>query len=122
MLLASACCSMDIFGFSLFGAFGKATPLVWALLPSIVGYVLYAVFKRSDKPERRTFAYIPLGVGLIMGIMAELQARDTLYMRVAGFGPTTRLIFHGILVIPIAVALAIFLIDRRGFSRVDSNL
>lgn len=97
---------------NLFDLFGKATPAIYAAVPSILGFVLFLWLRKGSQPHLRWIATIPLVIGLILGIFAWMLLGDTVYMAMTLPGPKTELIYRAVPIIPIVAGIAMFIMDR----------
>lgn len=113
---------MEILGLSFLQVFGRATPAIWAAVPAVIAVLLYLVLKRTANPNLRHLCWVPLGIGVILGIMSWGQSNDSIYMKYNQFGTVSALFMKLTLIVPIVVAAAIAFMDFRKFRNVDQTL
>lgn len=98
---------------SLFATFGRQlTPVVFALAPALLAYLIYAGCRKFGVPQFRWVSLVPLAVGVFLGITALNLLNDPLYTSLTMFGTTLRIAFIAVLVVPVVTTIALFVLDR----------
>lgn len=96
--------------------------IVWSFLPALLGVGLYFLLIKMDKVRFRFLSFIPLVLGLLLGIFAVMQLRDPLYVDYYWITSRSRLLYWGILVMPILTAAGLLIYDRMQMTSMDSRL
>ena len=113
---------MEIYGLSFLQVFGRATPAIWCVLPSILGVALYLLLKRGKNPAARLVSSVPLLVGVVLGVMSWAKVNDFAYLDYNQLGPTSVLLMRATLILPILTAIALFVMDVKKFKNIDQTL
>ncbi len=106
----------------LFQMFGRATPAVFALGPSVVALILYFGLRLLPDSRARWASFIPLIVGLLLGIRGQQLLRDVLYTSMNDFGTITTAMYWAMLIAPILTAIGLVVFDRISGGFRDQSL
>ncbi len=98
--------------FDFFTMWGRATPLILAIVPSLLAVTIFFVGKSVNRPQVKTVSYVILALGVLMGIFAAMKLQDTLYPIMHDVGPRSQMLFYAIGGVPLIVAVALFIFDR----------
>lgn len=108
---------------SFFVMFGRSTPIVFIVVPVILAYVIYFIAKKVRSPQMRIFAYLPLAIGVIIGILAQVQfANEPMFLSFHDFGSRSVALYWGIIVVPILAAIIMFVAGKLSRSGIDADL
>lgn len=111
------------FPVAFFIMFGRFTPIAFMAIPLIITFIMALIIKKSGRPHLRKFAYIPLGIGVIVGILAQKQFYDEpLFIEYNSLGSKSIILYWGIIVVPILAGIAMFLSDKLTKRSIDSDL
>ncbi|QYK53825.1 MAG: hypothetical protein KF824_02770 [Fimbriimonadaceae bacterium] len=103
--------------------FGRITPIVFIAIPLILTYILALTAKKLRRPDLRKFAYIPLLLGVVVGIAAQIQfMNEPMYLEFNDLGNKSKALFWGIIVVPILAGIAMFFSDKFSKRSIDSDL
>ena len=106
-----------------FVMFGRPTPIVFIILPVLLAYIITVIAKKTRNPQMRNFAYIPLAIGVVIGIFAQITfASEPLYLDFHGLGTKSMGLYWGIIIVPIIVALIMFFAGKFSRSSIDADL
>ena len=106
----------------LYEMFGKNTPLIFAVLPSMIAVGIFLGVRKSSNTIVKLLPYIPLVVGIFLGGVAYFLMADTVYMAAYPPGPRTAMIFRAVPIIPILVGIGFFVYNKMSSRTIDSNL
>ncbi|MBX3115002.1 MAG: hypothetical protein KF836_10595 [Fimbriimonadaceae bacterium] len=106
-----------------FVMFGRFTPLAFIAIPLILAYVITVIAKKTRNPQMRKFAYLPLLLGLLVGIAAQIQFNnEPMYMQFNDLGSKSEMLFWGVIIVPVLASVALFFSDRLSNRSIDSDL
>lgn len=106
----------------LYTSIGRLTPLVFTLVPSGLALILFAVLRKSRATGVKWLPYIPLLIGVILGILGWIAISSSLFTQMQTLGTKSHIIYRAVLIAPILTAIGIFLVDRFGERKADLNL
>jgi hypothetical protein len=107
---------------TLFKIFDRMTPMVYALVPALLAVIIFFGAKRMKKPNLKWLAFIPLAIGVILGIMGMGLLNDPLYNQMNLIGTRSELIYKAIPIIPVVVGIALVVINKLGTREMYSDL
>lgn len=107
---------------NIYELFGKATPAIYAAAPSLVAVALFMWLRKGSHSHLKGIAYIPLVIGLILGILGWMLMGDTVYYSMLLPGPKTEMLYKAVPIVPVVAAIAMFLMDRLGNQTTKSDL
>ncbi len=107
---------------SLFKIFDRMTPLVYAVLPSLIAVVLFFLGKKMGKPALKWVAFIPLAIGIILGILGMGLLNDSLYVQMNLLGGRSEILYRAIPIIPVVTGIVLILIDKLRNREIKSDL
>lgn len=108
---------------NLYQMFGEQTPLVFAIIPSLIAVILFFAFRKSENKMLSLLPYIVLGLGIILGIFAYILMSDSLFMSIylQGRGKKT-LLMRAVPIVPVITAIGIFFLSKRNNSNYNDQL
>lgn len=106
----------------LFQMFGRATPAVFALGPSVIALILYFGLRLLPDSRARWASFAPLIVGLLLGLQGQRLLRDVLYTSMNDFGTMTTALYWGMLIVPILTGIGLVVFDRISGGFRDQSL
>ncbi|MBA4292728.1 hypothetical protein C0431_07115 [bacterium] len=107
---------------ALFKSLGRLTPLAFTLIPSLIAVILYFTLRRMKATHLNWVPYLPLVIGVILGIFGWIAISSSLYVQMESIGQRSFLIYRAVLIAPILTAIGLFLLSKFGDGRMDSNL
>lgn len=87
--------------------------IVLALAPTVIAAALYFFFLQR-RPELKNTAYIPLLLGVILGIIAFIDASRPGVSDFGDFGRKIKILFIVMWVLPLLGGIGLFIWDRFG--------
>ncbi|MFM9872552.1 MAG: hypothetical protein ACKVQS_03685 [Fimbriimonadaceae bacterium] len=106
----------------LFQIFDRATPMIFALIPSILAVALFFFGKKKGNTVMKWMAYVPLLIGLVLGVLGLQLLNDSLFVQLNLLGSRSELLYRAVLIIPIVVGIALILFDKLAGREINSNL
>lgn len=107
---------------NLFQIFDRMTPMVYALVPSLLAVILFVVGKKTGKSGLKWAAFVPLAIGIILGIMGMGLLNDPLYTQLNLLGGRSEVLYRAIPIVPVVTAIALIVVDRLGAREMRSDL
>ncbi len=106
----------------LFQMFGRATPAVFAVGPSLIGVILYFGLRLLPDSRARWACFVPLVVGIVLGLVGQGLLRDVLFTAMNDFGTITTALYWGMLIVPILTGIGLVVFDRISGGFRDQSL
>jgi hypothetical protein len=101
---------------------GRATPLLFTLLPMTVALIMWFALKKFGFDQFKWLAMIPLLAGLVVGVLGFVLLNDPLYVQFNMTGSRGQIIYRAVAIVPILTAIGLFLHDRFTGRMMDSSL
>lgn len=106
----------------LFQIFGRATPAIFAFVPTLIAIIMFVVSKRTGKTGLKWGAFVPLVIGIILGIIGYQLLSDSLFVQLNLLGSRSEMLYRAIPIIPALAGIVIFVLDRLAGREISSNL